>query len=602
MNSERHWIPAFDSRSRWILGLLLGVVVLLAGSCSSSSPTSFAQTCTSNSDCDGSLICEYGRCHVACATSKDCAGGVTCLPPGVCELSAESTCSSTLPCVTGLTCADAVCRAPCSPGVAPGAPGGCLEGQTCTPVASSTVFVCIDNTGEGGVGAPDSSSSDGPSSDGAGSSGGSSGSSGGSSGSSGGSGGSSGGDGGNPCPNPQTTFGLIGQGDSNKNFMSGVGALGTNVMYIFSGFSVPVGDSGTGPAVYVQAFDPKTGAKKGPSESLFAPPQLVPTSTAQGITLYNSAVSPTGEIALTYVMHNTPGTDDIYVAFLNPSTGDGGTDGLSFQQAILLDIGPDFAAPFGGPKVIWSNSSQTFIVSYQYTTTNMDYLGVSVNKFFASGQTASGGVSSAPFPGEGIASESYEGNVGESGNLLGVAYFSGGGAPTGAWITILDESGNLVGSPTNLFDEYGANGSWASVAGTAQGFVYFYDDMVTPGVGEAFISTSPDAGIVGGDISGEGGLGKFPGFSSNTPALFGLAIADDVGTGGSGGVGVALIYSGGGVSFAYVNADGIGHQGPISVFPTADVMAMTNLNGSFAISAYSKAATSTQVVASGICP
>jgi hypothetical protein len=43
----------------------------------------------------------------------------------------------------------------------------------------------------------------------------------------------------NPCPNPQTTFGFTGQGDSNPNFTSGVGALGTNLMYIFSGYIGP---------------------------------------------------------------------------------------------------------------------------------------------------------------------------------------------------------------------------------------------------------------------------------------------------------------------------------------------------------------------------
>jgi hypothetical protein len=516
--------------------------------------------------------------------------GATCLfevGGNVCELTEEIKCSSTLPCVAGLTCADDTCRVPCSQGIIAGAPGGCLEEQTCTAVPGSKLLVCLDNKG-GGSGKGDGGgggNSDATTSDAKG--GGSKGD------------GSSGTDG-NPCTSPQTTFGRIGQGDSNPKFMSGVGALGTNVMYILSGFSVPVGDSGTGPAVYVQAFDPKTGAKKGPSKSLFAPPQLVSTSIEQGITLYNSAVSPTGEIALTYVLHNTPGTDDIYVAFLSPSTGDGGTDGLSFQQAILLRVGTDFAAQFGGgPTVIWQNSSQTFVVSYPFASGGS---GVFISKFFVSGQMASGGASPAPFPGTGISSESYQGNVGESGNLLGIAYLDGNDAPSGAWITILDANGDLVGSSTNLFDEYSANGSWASVAGTAKGFVYFYDNMVTPGVGEVFISTAPDAGIVGGDISGEGGLGKFPGFSFTPAALFGLAIADDVGTGGSGGVGVALIYSGSGVSFAYVNADGMGHQGPISVFPSADVMTMTNLNGSFAISAYSNAATSTQVVASGICP
>jgi hypothetical protein len=477
------------------------------------------------------------------------------------------------------------------PGSTVGSTGACLESQMCVAGTEKGQFICLDRKG-GGTGSGDGGDGGGGTSDAT---------------TSDGEGGGSKGDGssgtdGNLCPSPQTTFGLIGQGDSNPNFLSGVGALGTNVMYILSGFSIPVGDSGTGPAVYVQAFDPKTGAKKGLSKSLFAPPQLVSTSTEQGITLYSSAVSPTGEIALSYVLHNSPGTDDIYVAFLSPSTGDGGTDGLSFQEAILLTVGTDFAAPWEGPKVIWSNSSQTFVVSHVGPPGGS---GVSINKFFVSGQMASGGVSPAPSPdGGGISSGSFEGNVGESGNLIGVAYFSNSGvAPSGPWITMLDENGNLVGNSTNVFDEEsgGDDPSWASVAGTAKGFVYFYGIIPGGRVGEVFISTSPDAGIVGGDISGEGGLGKFPGFSFNTPAVFGLAIADDVGTGGSGGVGVALD-DGSGVSFAYVNADGIGHQGPISVFPSADVMTMTNLNGSFAISAYRQAATSTQVVASGICP
>jgi hypothetical protein len=150
---------------------------------------------------------------------------------------------------------------------------------------------------------------------------------------------------------------------------------------------------------------------------------------------------------------------------------------------------------------------------------------------------------------------------------------------------------------------------------TAQGFVYFYDELgsgggggpgTTASVGEVFLSTSSDGGIVGGDISGEGGVGAFPGFIFPAHANFGIAVADDVGTGGSGGVGVVLQYSGGTVGFAYVGVDGIEHQGPMLVLNGAASgtvnVALTNLNGSFAVSAFSKNFLSTQVVASGICP
>ena len=45
-----------------------------------------------------------------------------------------------------------------------------------------------------------------------------------------------------PCQGslpPEIRFGAIGQGDVNPSFQSGVGALGSNVMYIFSGFTSP---------------------------------------------------------------------------------------------------------------------------------------------------------------------------------------------------------------------------------------------------------------------------------------------------------------------------------------------------------------------------
>lgn len=159
-------MPATNARSIWILGLPLALCALsTAASCSSTTPpTSAAAPCQLNSDCEGRLICDFGRCHVACATSKDCTGGVTCLPPGVCELSVESPCSDTLPCVTGLTCADDTCRAACNPKDSNGGLGGCLAGQTCATVSKQQV--CIDNSdggagkGDGGHGGGDATISD----------------------------------------------------------------------------------------------------------------------------------------------------------------------------------------------------------------------------------------------------------------------------------------------------------------------------------------------------------------------------------------------------------------------------------------------------------
>ena len=71
------------------------------------------------------------------------------------------------------------------------------------------------------------------------------------------------------CASPQTSFGAIGQGDSNPNFLSGVGALGTNVMYIFSSYMSLASAGAVSQEIYVQSFDPKSGASKGPSQSLF---------------------------------------------------------------------------------------------------------------------------------------------------------------------------------------------------------------------------------------------------------------------------------------------------------------------------------------------
>jgi hypothetical protein len=136
---------------KWVPLRLAAILALFANpSCSSTPPpTSLAASCSINSDCEGDLVCVFGRCHIACRTSKDCTGE-TCLPPGVCELPQESSCSTTLPCVSGLTCADDFCRAPCVPNASNGSTGGCLGTQTCESISGSTGPVCMDNGGDGG--------------------------------------------------------------------------------------------------------------------------------------------------------------------------------------------------------------------------------------------------------------------------------------------------------------------------------------------------------------------------------------------------------------------------------------------------------------------
>ena len=161
------------------------------------------------------------------------------------------------------------------------------------------------------------------------------------------------------------------------------------------------------------------------------------------------------------------------------------------------------------------------------------------------------------------------------------------------------------GQPIVLPDTTG-QGAWAAVAGTAKGFVYFYEAAGTTQfpngfVGEAFVATSPDGGIVGGDAD----AGAFPGFTVGPNATDGRAVADDVGTGGNAGVGAALLYSDGPVKFVYVNADGAGHLGPYTVIPQGGgpgTMSITNFNGHFAISSYTPATHSAQVIETGICP
>jgi hypothetical protein len=492
-----------------------------------------------------------------------------------------------LPCVIGLTCADDICRAPCTPGVANGTTGGCLATQTCALISGQNV--CIDRAGDGGAGSGDGGSD-------------------------------AGGDGSkgvgnpdaNPCVSAQTAFGNTAQGDSNPSFQSGVGVRTANDLYIFSGYVGPgssgdAGDAGGAiNAVYVQAFDSQTAHSKASAQRLFTQPDLITSTDTVGtnMVLYSSAVAPTGQIALVYVATFTTAGSGLYAAFLDSAgdaggASDGGAAGLQVQNVVLLATDQTGQGQNSQPHVIWSDASDEFVVSWTY---NSGEESINVSKFLVGGVPAGGGTSRVPTndPSGDVdgtfGSGPESGSVGESGDLFGVAYSNVSNSYPE--FTLLDSVGNQVGTSIELATT--GVGNWVSVAGTSKGFIYFYDQASTASVAEVFLAPSGDAGVVGGFSDG-GDAGALPTFSfAGERANAARAISD--GTGGAGGVGLALLYPSG-VSFAYVNADGVGHQGPISVFAhtygAGDEVSMTNFAGSFVVSLYNASANLTQVAASG---
>jgi len=76
-----------------------------------------AGACVLNSDCPNPLGCVFGRCHIACVLSRDCARGSRCLRTSigvsVCQLPEETACPGGA-CPTPLACGgDHQCRNQC---------------------------------------------------------------------------------------------------------------------------------------------------------------------------------------------------------------------------------------------------------------------------------------------------------------------------------------------------------------------------------------------------------------------------------------------------------------------------------------------------------
>ena len=557
----------------WVLLAVPGMVaaVVAVASCSSTkAPTGLGAGCSLNSECNGALICSFGLCHIACATSKDCSGGATCLVPGECELPQESMCSSTLPCVTGLVCASDSCNAPCTAGVPTNSPGGCLPDQTCTSatVAAAPEAVCLDN-GDGGAPGDGSTSGDG-----------------------GGGDGSSGGDGmatdapsGSPDASSDVTapakFSFTAQGDSNPSFTSGVGVRTANTFLIFSGYAGGRRRHWTTSSTFRHSIRQRRTRRAPRHPSSPRPPapascsrahRSLPRETSRSrlatadcsATMGHAAAWANGVPFMRRFSERRPTQARRAWVLREPwrsrppeSTANRTSSGRCLPAHSCSLGRPGWAAAAGHlPTRSFGRTDRWRAVRIRVpTTVGPPCCGYDI-----------GSVAAGP-------------------TLLAVA--------TGGWLTIFDPSGAQVGDSSAGPFNPGGNSLWETVAATAQGFVYLVDQG---GVLERFIPTlGASVALPDNDAAAVAGFT----FAGGVRAWNGHAISDD--TGGLGGVGVALLYPDG-LSLAYVSADGTTHSGPLSViahtYVNGDQINITNFGGSFGLSLYSAASQSTQMAAS----
>jgi hypothetical protein len=336
----------------------------------------------------------------------------------------------------------------------------------------------------------------------------------------------------------------------------------------------------------VQAFDATTGVSTGPSQLLFA----AADPTREGIRMEAAAVAPTGQIALLYSHSNGP----LYAAFLAPApAADASVAGLSVLKSNVV-LSSNYTNSGGSTEeshVIWSNPTQSFVMSWV-----AGYVE-SIAEFTATGGQTAGGVAAVSTDNGTTTGNYTEGCVGTSGDLLAIDWLSGIPNKNQTGITVYNTLGAQVGGFTYVAPQQ--NGL-AELAGTASGFVLVYapetGGLTTTGV---FIPTT---------ASGLADAGAFPTYTISIPGGTSLgmqAISDGVGTGGAGGVGLALMGATA-TSLAYVHADGITLDGPVSVFATGaqnslSQVSLTNFNGSFVVTLFNltNGVFGTQIAASG---
>jgi hypothetical protein len=119
-------------------GSVFGILIAVAGACSSPPNRGLSEACAANGDCSSNLVCVFGRCHQACDEASDCLAGQGCViasvQVAVCQLPIEEHCTVADDCSAPLLCAvDQKCRQPCSStsdcavGMVCAASGACAE-------------------------------------------------------------------------------------------------------------------------------------------------------------------------------------------------------------------------------------------------------------------------------------------------------------------------------------------------------------------------------------------------------------------------------------------------------------------------------------------
>ena len=253
---------------------------------------------------------------------------------------------------------------------------------------------------------------------------------------------------------------------------------------IFSGYAGggDAGDAGTDNLVYVQAFDPATANSLGAAQPLFAAPN------GTGFVLESASVAPTGQIALAFsyggafAYDNGSSTQNsLYAAFL----GTASDAGPALQRTVALVSGQIT----GQPHIVWSVATGAFVFSWEYyEAANLNwYVGT---KNFAPNGSAVGGTDPVPTDESSSVVLNYsegqeQGSVAAGPNLFGMAFMSS--SQRRVWLTTLDLAGAQVGNATEVSVSTPNYPNWVTVAATAEGFVYIFDDGNS--VSEVFVPT-----------------------------------------------------------------------------------------------------------------
>lgn len=129
--------------------LALALLASSFGACAPPRRAALGTECTRNSECDAPLVCRLGFCRNECATSADCAAGLSCVLTGApgenhrfgaCQLESETDCTLDSECPTGLVCRFRQCTNACNEN------RDCPGGARCELDPTARGNACIDRS------------------------------------------------------------------------------------------------------------------------------------------------------------------------------------------------------------------------------------------------------------------------------------------------------------------------------------------------------------------------------------------------------------------------------------------------------------------------